>query len=100
MPSLPVVEKIIVRKDCPTKTGKPWSSAKAAGEGSPASPTKAVDAAVNKAQVEPEGESSPSRSGGMGITPGQPVLTWLGGFTSGCSQSCRERLPPRPRHQV
>ena len=64
------------QKDCATKTGKPWPSAKSGSGGSTPSPTKAEEVSVNKAHVEPEGESSPSRTGDASVTPGQPVLTW------------------------
>ena len=68
------------QKDCPVKSGKsstfPTTSAARTTERTPTSPTSQASAAVSKLQTEPEGETSPAKTGEPEVTAGQPVLSW------------------------
>ena len=64
-------------KDCPTKKDKLSASTSTtrANDKSQATSTT-TSPGISKAQVEPEGEHSPSHGGGPQVTPGQAVLSW------------------------
>ena len=68
------------QKDCPVKSGKPstfpTTSAARTTERTLTSPTSQASAAVSKLQTEPEGETSPAKTGEPEVTAGQPVLSW------------------------
>ena len=68
------------QKDCPVKSGKPstlpTTSAARTTDRTPTTPTSQASAAVNKLQTEPEGETSPTKTGEPEVTAGQPVLSW------------------------
>ena len=68
------------QKDCPSKGSKPSTSSTTstgrAAERTTTTPTSPSSVTVNKLQTEPEGESSPTKAGDPGVTPGQPVLSW------------------------
>ena len=65
------------QRECPTKTGRSLNAAgNPKGDGRPTSSTPtSPTTSVNKAHVEPEGESSPSRGGDVPVQ-GQAVMSW------------------------
>ncbi|CAE7228630.1 RE1, partial [Symbiodinium sp. CCMP2456] len=69
------------QRECPTKQGRSAASAGSSTRGaedrSPQSSTASPKAAaINKAQLEPEGEKSPTKTNEADVLPGHPVLSW------------------------
>ena len=65
------------QKECPAKVPRAPQTSRGAGEGTPTSTSASPKAAtINKAQVEPEGESSPAKASDPTVAQGQPILSW------------------------